>query len=267
MKSDKSILEPMHIETIVQFNNVSYQYGSREKSIAALKSVSFDIIKREFLTIIGPSGCGKTTLLNLLSSIIAPTSGEISLNYSGLNSPRFGVVFQGDVLLPWRDVIGNVKLPLEILGVNYKKAKERSLKYLELVGLLDFQNAYPKELSGGMKQRVGIARALVSEPSILLMDEPFSALDEITRTEMNYELQQIWTETGKTIIFVTHNINEAVFLSDRVITLTNRPGQIGATIEINLPRPRTLDTLCSRDFFDLTSLVRNSLNGSKGDVI
>lgn len=255
---------------LIQMQDVSVDYTTVGGVIAALEDVTIDVAEGEFVTVIGPSGCGKSTLLNLLGNVIEPSAGRVLIEDMSLNKVGrrnlVGFVFQEDVLLPWRNVLENVRLPLEVLGVNSTMLKQKPLEYLALVDLLDFAQAYPRELSGGMKQRVGIARALVSEPPILLMDEPFSALDEITRVEMNYELQRIWLETSRTVVFVTHKVDEAVFLSDRIVVLTPRPGRVAAVIDITLPRPRPLDVLSSKEFFDFTTLVRSCLHHGKEDA-
>lgn len=249
---------------LIQVQHISVNYPTTSGVLVALRDVTFDVARGEFVSVIGPSGCGKSTLLNVIGSVLEPSNGQVMVNGLPLNAidrrNLVGFVFQEDVLLPWRSVVENVRLPLEVLGRESDVLKRGPLQYLALVGLLDFKNAYPKELSGGMKQRVGIARALVSEPPLLLMDEPFSALDEITRVDMNLELQRIWLETGKTIVFVTHSINEAVFLSNRLVVLTPRPGQVATIIEVDLPHPRLLDTFVSEEFLKLTSLVREYLH-------
>jgi NitT/TauT family transport system ATP-binding protein len=254
----------------IQVLNISLDYQTNVGVLSALREVSFDVLEGRFITIIGPSGCGKSSLLNVLGGILQPSSGEVLVNRIPLTQidrrNLVGFVFQEDVLLPWRNILENVRLPLEILHTEKSELREKPLKYLEMVGLLDFRSAYPRELSGGMKQRVGIARALVSDPPILLMDEPFAALDEITRMEMSQELLNIWQRTGKTIIFVTHSINEAVFLSDQIIVLTPRPGRIVRVIDVTLSHPRNLDILSSREFFDLMKLVRNSLQSNASKV-
>jgi len=228
-------------------------------SVLALSPTDVSVRAGEFLAIVGPSGCGKTTLLNMLAGLIAPTEGEISFHGTPLTGPNreIGMVFQRPVLLPWLRVLDNVLLPVEVIGLRPREtyvAKAREL--LEMVGLGGFEHAYPRELSGGMQQRAAIARALVYETRILLMDEPFAALDAMTREELNIELLRIWQLTGKTIIFVTHNIPEAVLLSDRVIVMTPRPGRIRATVEIDLERPRALSLMGNRRFGELVDGIR-----------
>ena len=210
----------------------------------ALEGVSLAVGPGEFVSLLGPSGCGKSTLLRLVSDILAPTDGTISVAGEAPATARrrraFGFVFQDATLLAWRDAEQNVLLPLEI-AADGRNPRERAKNLLELVGLARFGGSYPWQLSGGMRQRVAIARALITEPKILLMDEPFGALDEITREYMNLELLRIWEATGTTILFVTHSSPEAVFLSDRVVVMARRPGRIIADITIDLPRPRALE--------------------------
>ena len=208
--------------------------------ITALKNISFDAYEGEFLSIVGPSGCGKTTLLRLVSGILPMTKGEVTLNGELIKKPQagIGIVFQKAVLFKWRTILENVMLPVEVKGLNTEEFRKKAMDLLELVGLKGFEKRSPKELSGGMQQRASICRALINDPSILLMDEPFGALDALTRDKMNLWLQKIWSEEKKTVIFVTHYIPEAVFLSDRVIVLTPRPGQVCNIVKIDLPRPR-----------------------------
>ena len=233
--------------------------------VTALTSVSLDIQKGEFISLLGPSGCGKTTLLRIIADLLQPTSGEILV---GNESPkdarlkqRYAVVFQSAVLYDWRTVQKNIELPLEIMHVKKSERKDRAKKMLELVGLSDFADHYPRQLSGGMQQRVGIARALAIRPEILLMDEPFSALDEFTKEKLHEDLLRIWRKTNKTIVFVTHNIQESVYLSDRVCVLSPHPGRLSAVIDIDLPRPRTPDMKNTQHFTELVAKVRNSFEG------
>ncbi|MEW6408461.1 MAG: ABC transporter ATP-binding protein [Patescibacteria group bacterium] len=248
------------MKPIVKVRNITKYYND----LHVLDKISFNVDCEEFVSIIGPSGCGKTTLLKIISGLIKPTKGEIIINEGSieiaLKRKEFGLVFQNPVLLPWRNTLKNIELPLEIL--NYKSSGNSSKKLLEIVGLKDFENFYPNELSGGMQQRVAIARALIFEPSILLMDEPFGALDEITRDKMNLELLRIWKErksATSTIIFVTHSIPEAVFLSDRIIVLSERPAIVEKIIEVNLPKPRTSEIKYSRRYIELIKCIRKLL--------
>ncbi len=250
----------------ISIKDISVHFSTSEEQVTALEHISLDIYKEEFFSIIGPSGCGKSTLLNLIGDVLTPSSGEILFhgNSVGASGKRGKVsyVFQEPVLLPWRTLFENVLLPLEVLGLSIPEYHQRARDLIRLVGLEQFEGAYPRALSGGMKQRACIARALVFDPSTLLMDEPFGALDEITRTTMNLELQKIWTRTKKTVLFVTHSIQEAVFLSDRIGVMSPRPGHLNAVVEINLPRPRSIDTISSPEFAAYMAAVRGHLHGS-----
>lgn len=248
------------MKPIAEVKKITKYYSS----LHVLDEISFDINKEEFVSIIGPSGCGKTTLLKIISGLVKPTKGEIIIKENpveiALKRREFGLVFQNPVLLPWRNALRNVELPLEIL--NYKTSRNPPKKLLEVVGLKGFEKFYPKELSGGMQQRVAIARALTFEPSILLMDEPFGALDEITRDKMNLELLRIWREEKSitsTVIFVTHSIPEAVFLSDRIIVLSERPAIVEKIIEVDLPRLRTSEIKYSKKYIELIKCIRKLL--------
>jgi len=229
----------------------------------ALQEIDLTIHRGEFVSLIGPSGCGKSTLLRLIGDLTEPTSGTVTVN--GKPAPRarldrdYGMVFQAPVLFDWRTVEENVKLPLEIMGWDARRRERRAREMLELVELQDFLRHHPYQLSGGMQQRVSIARALAFEPSILLMDEPFGALDEMTRERMNQEVLRIWERTGITVVFVTHSIPEAVFLSSRVVVMSARPGRITDVIEIDLPRPRGFETREQRRYFELVTAVREAL--------
>ena len=216
-------------------------------STHALADINFKVRKGEFISIVGPSGCGKTTLLNVLAGLISKTEGSAQVAGQEVSKPlpEIGMVFQAPTLLPWRTIFGNVMIPVEIQKRDKKQYKQVAMDLLKLVGLDGFEDKYPNELSGGMQQRAGICRALVHAPSVLLMDEPFGALDAMTREYMNLELLRIWKESNQTIALVTHSITEAVFLSDRVIVMSPRPGRIAEIISIDLPRPRTLDMLTS----------------------
>ena len=231
----------------------------------ALKNVSFNIDKGDFISLVGPSGCGKSTMLRIICDLLQPTKGEVIISGYTPREERlshsFGMVFQSAVLFDWRTVRKNICLPLELQKMSKKEQKKRSDEVLELVGLTDYADHYPYQLSGGMQQRVGIARALAIQPEILLMDEPFSALDEFTREKLNDDILKIWRQTHKTVIFITHNIQEAVFLSDRVCVLSPHPGRLSAVVDINLPRPRNLDMKESPEFNELVKKVRNSFEG------
>src|SRR5919109_2109899 len=229
--------------------------------VRALRGFDIDIAEGEFLSIVGPSGCGKSTFLNVLLGLLKPDSGELSLNGKQIDGPgqERAMVFQEFGLLPWRTVRANVELGLELKGVAPAIRRERALELIKLVGLESFQNHYPHELSGGMKQRVGLARALVTEPEVLLMDEPFAALDAQTRDLMQAELLQIWERTKKTVLFVTHSIEEAAYLSDRVVIMTARPGRMKNVITIDLPRPRDYEMRLTPEFNDIKAKIWNTL--------
>ncbi len=239
--------------------------GGRTK---ALEGIDLQIQAGEFISLIGPSGCGKSTLLRLIGDLTAPTAGTVTINGKPARQARldrdYGIVFQAPVLFDWRTVQANVALPLEVKGLGSTEREARIKAMLDLVELKDFARHYPYQLSGGMQQRVAIARALALEPSILLMDEPFGALDEMTRERLNSEVQRIWQQTGTTIVFVTHSIPEAVFLSSRVVVMSPRPGRIVRVIDIDLPRPRTDDTRETRRYFELITEVRETLRGRRG---
>lgn len=250
----------------IQIRNVSKIYVNNQgEKIEALSHVDLDIHEGEFISLLGPSGCGKSTLLRIIADLLEPTEGTIHIHEQTPRDIRmakkFGIVFQTPVLYDWRTVRRNICMPMEIVGIPKKERTRRIDHQLELVGLKDFGKKYPFELSGGMQQRVGIARALALEPEILLMDEPFSALDEFTREKLNEDLLKIWGETKKTIIFVTHNISESVFLSDKVVVLSPHPGRVSAVVDIDLPRPRRAELRESPEFYDYVSKIRHSFEG------
>ncbi|HZP79496.1 MAG TPA: ABC transporter ATP-binding protein, partial [Pseudolabrys sp.] len=213
-----------------------------------------------FATIVGPSGCGKSTLLRIIAGLIRASAGSIVIASQQVTGPRkdIGMVFQSSILLPWRTVLDNVMLPAEILGIPREAARHRAHELLRMVRLDGFDNKYPQELSGGMQQRASIARALLHDPAILLMDEPFGALDAMTREQMNLDLQRIWTHNRKTVLFITHSISEAVFLSDRVIVMSPRPGRVAADVDIDLARPRKLSVRESPQFGKYVGQIRET---------
>lgn len=260
---DSEVFDDSNIE--IKLDNVGMTYHTNGKDILALRDVTLDIRKGEFISLLGPSGCGKTTLLRIIANLLDNTAGTVLIE--GMTpkkarlSRKYGMVFQSPVLYEWRTIHKNIELPLEIMGVKKEDRIKRSTMMLELVGLSDFKDSYPKDLSGGMQQRVGIARAFAIRPEILLMDEPFSALDEFTKEKLHEDLLRIWRKTNKTIIFVTHNIQEAVFLSDRICVLSPHPGRLSKVIDVNLPRPRTLDMKNTIEFTELVAKVRNSFEG------
>ncbi|MDO4481174.1 MAG: ABC transporter ATP-binding protein [Bacillota bacterium] len=245
----------------IRLENVSMEYpGSKKITGKTLDNVSLDIRKGEFLSILGPSGCGKTTLLRIIADLIRPVQGRVTVSGTDAEQARlahkYGMVFQSPSLLEWRTVLQNIELPLELQNIPKKQRREIAMEQLSLVDLYGYENSYPSELSGGMQQRVGIARALASDPEILLMDEPFSALDEFTRERLHGDILRIWRNTKKTIVFVTHNISEAAFLSDRVCVMSSNPARIAALTDISLPRPRTPALLKSDEFFRTVSQLR-----------
>ena len=234
---------------LISIAGLRKEYASSTGKVVAIDDVSFDLGEGEFLAVIGPSGCGKTTLLRILAGLLPISSGSATLQGQPLTGPSagIGVVFQEPVLMPWRNVFENVILPLELAGKLDAPATKRANDLIDLVGLADFRKRHIWELSGGMQQRVAIARALVADPVLLLMDEPFGALDSMTREQMNIELQRICATTGKTTVLVTHNLIEAVFLADRVLVLTPRPASVRALVPITLP-PRTRDSIHTPEF-------------------
>jgi NitT/TauT family transport system ATP-binding protein len=235
-------------------------------NVTALDGIDLEIQPREFISLIGPSGCGKSTLLRIIGDLTPVSAGDAVVNGKTAHRARldrdYGIVFQDAVLYDWRTVTKNITLPLELAGWNRARRNERAREMIELVELTGFENRHPWELSGGMQQRVSIARALSFEPALLLMDEPFGALDEMTRERLNSELLRIWDETGCTIVFVTHSIAEAVFLSTRVVVMSPRPGRITEIIPIDLAQPRTFETREQPRFFELVTQVREALHGS-----
>ncbi|HEY7701240.1 MAG TPA: ABC transporter ATP-binding protein [Candidatus Limnocylindrales bacterium] len=256
-------------DRVVRLSGVGRVFARRDGSVmTALEGIDLDIRRGEFVSLIGPSGCGKSTLLRIIGDLISPSSGSAIVNGKPAERARldrdYGMVFQAPVLFDWRTVEDNVKLPLEIQGLDAARRQARAAEMLDLVELEDFVHHYPWQLSGGMQQRVAIARALAFEPSILLMDEPFGALDEMTRERMNSEVQRIWERTGTTIVFVTHSIPEAVFMSSRVVVMSPRPGRIASVIDVDLPRPRDEETRESDRYFELVTQVREALRGRDG---
>ncbi len=237
----------------------------------ALQEIDLDIHPAEFVSLIGPSGCGKSTLLRVIGDLISPSAGKVVVNGKSAHQARldrdYGIVFQDAVLYDWRTIAKNIALPLELGGWDKRRRRDRVTEMLQLVELDGFEDHYPWQLSGGMQQRVSIARALSFSPALLLMDEPFGALDEMTRERLNAELLRIWADTQSTIVFVTHSIAEAVFLSTRVVVMSPRPGRISSVIEIDLPQPRAAATREEPRFFELVTAVREALHlGSEASV-
>lgn len=249
----------------ISLNKLSLTFTAKDGEVQALSNIDLDVEKGEFVSIIGPSGCGKTSLLRLIADLEKPSSGEIFVNGVSTKKARmeraYGYVFQSPSLFPWRTVESNILLPLQIMGYSSAKKKQHIEQVLELVGLSDFGKKYPWQLSGGMQQRASIARALIFDADILLMDEPFGALDEISRDNLNQQLLELWKKTNKTICFVTHSISEAVYLSTKIVVMSPRPGQISDVIYSNLPNERPLEIRESEPFIQLAKKVRKSLRG------
>ena len=258
-------------DVAVSLRGVSKRYTGRAgRSVNALSSIDLDVRAGEFVSLIGPSGCGKSTLLRVIGDLIAPTEGKILVNGKPAHQARldrdYGIVFQDPVLYDWRSVGRNIALPLEMLGWDRSRRAARVQEMLELVELTGFEDHHPWQLSGGMQQRVSIARALSFSPALLLMDEPFGALDEMTRERLNIELLRIWERSGSTVVFVTHSITEAVFLSTRVVVMSSRPGRVAALVDIDLPQPRSADTRVAPRFFELVTVVRGRLRGAGAEL-
>jgi NitT/TauT family transport system ATP-binding protein len=250
-------------ETLLRIAGLEKIYPAKDGiDVHALKDINLAIADGEFVSIVGPSGCGKSTLLKILAGTLERSAGTVAMRGKSLSGPsrELGVVFQAPVLLPWRTVLQNVMVPIEIQKHDRARFTEKAKALLAMVGLTGFENKYPNELSGGMQQRVGICRALVHDPSFLLMDEPFGALDAMTRETMNGELQRIWSESRKTIMLVTHSIPEAVYLADRVVVMTPRPGRIVEIIPIDLPRPRRLALQNTPEFGRFVTAIRRHFN-------
>jgi NitT/TauT family transport system ATP-binding protein len=253
-------------QPVVSLGGVTKQFG--KGGVVALEDISLEVRPRDFVSLIGPSGCGKSTLLRIIGDLIQPTSGDVVINGKTARQARldrdYGIVFQDAVLYDWRTVARNVELPLEMSGWERRRRRDRVQEMLELVGLQGFEKHHPWQLSGGMQQRVSIARALSFSPDLLLMDEPFGALDEMTRERLNGELLRIWEETQATIVFVTHSIAEAVFLSTHVVVMSPRPGRIAGVVEVDLPRERTLATREDARYAELIRSVRRQLRLAGG---
>jgi len=251
----------MSNQAVVSLRNVTKSFGSG--GVTAVQSIDLDVRPGKFVSLIGPSGCGKSTLLRIVGDLVEPTSGEVVVNGKSARQARldrdYGIVFQDAVLYDWRTVAKNIAMPLELMGWDRARRAERVREMIGLVELEGFAEHHPWQLSGGMQQRVSIARALSFDPALLLMDEPFGALDEMTRERLNGELLRIWEASGSTIVFVTHSISEAVFLSSRVVVMSPRPGRIAAIVEVDLPQPRNADTREEPRFFELVTEVRDRL--------
>jgi len=251
----------MSEQSVVRVGRVTKTFPRGD--VTALQDIDLELAPREFVSLIGPSGCGKSTLLRVIGDLIEPTHGSVTINGKSARQARndgdYGIVFQDSVLFDWRTVAKNIALPLEMLGWERQRRRQRVAEMLDLVELTAFAEHHPWQLSGGMQQRVSIARALAFEPALLLMDEPFGALDEMTRERLNLELLAIWEKTGSTVAFVTHSISEAVFLSGRVVVMSPRPGRIAGAVDVDLPYPRTVETREAPRFFELVTQVRELL--------
>ena len=249
----------------IHLDGAGVTFRTSRGTVEAVSDVSLDIGEREFLALLGPTGCGKSTLLRLIGDLTPPTHGRVEVRGQPAHAARqrheFGFVFPEPALLPWRTALENVRLPLEVVGFPPEKRRMRCEELLQLVSLLGFKDSYPHELSGGMKQRVAIVRALAWEPSILMMDEPFSALDELTRNRLQEDLLALWAVEHKTIVFVTHNISEAVYLADRIAVMSPRPGRITAVLPVGLPRPRLPEMRETMEFLDHVREARKALGG------
>jgi NitT/TauT family transport system ATP-binding protein len=254
---------------VVSIRNVTKTFPRGR--VTAVQDIDLDVARGEFISLIGPSGCGKSTLLRVIGDLVQPSAGDVLVNGKPARQARrdrdYGIVFQAAVLYDWRTIAKNIALPLELLGWSRSRRAKRVQEMLELVELTGFESHHPWQLSGGMQQRVSIARALSFSPALLLMDEPFGALDEMTRERLNMELLRIWSETGSTVVFVTHSISEAVFLSTRVAVMSARPGRISAVVPVDLPQPRTAETREEPRFFELVTEVRERLHAVGADKV
>ncbi|MDB5598859.1 MAG: transporter ATP-binding protein [Xanthobacteraceae bacterium] len=247
---------------VIEIKGVAKTYRTRDGDVPSLRPLDFTINDGEFVVVVGPSGCGKSTLLKMVAGLLPPSEGEIHIEGRVVTRPQrnVGIVFQSPLLLPWRSVLDNVMMPVEVKKLPRKEYGLRAMALLKMVGLIGFEKKYPWQLSGGMQQRAAICRALVHDPKIVLLDEPFGALDAMTRERMNVELQRIHRETGKTALLITHSIPEAVFLADRILVMTERPGAIAAVYDVPLKRPRTIDMMADPVFVALTQTVRKHFN-------
>jgi NitT/TauT family transport system ATP-binding protein len=254
------------VPPLIAVEGISRIFTSGARTVHALDGVSFDVQAGNFVSIVGPSGCGKSTLLKIISGLLPASSGVISVNGKRVDEPlkNVGMVFQAPVLLKWRSVLGNILLPVEFAKLDIAGHMEKAHSLIKLVGLEGFGEMYPHQLSGGMQQRVSLCRALVTDPQLLLMDEPFGALDAMTRDELDLELLKLWEEKKKTVLFVTHSIQEAVFLSDHVFVISARPGRLLEKLSIDLPRPRTMEMMSGAKFGEYTLKIRSLLASASG---
>ncbi len=257
--------------TVIAAQNINLTFRTDDGSVEALKDVSLSIVKGEFVSFIGPSGCGKTTFLRVVADLEKPTSGSMTVNGMTPSEARqkraYGYVFQAAGLYPWRTIAGNIRLPLEIMGYSRADQQDRTARVIDLVNLKGFENKFPWQLSGGMQQRASIARALAFDADMLLMDEPFGALDEIVRDHLNEQLLDLWKRTQKTICFVTHSIPEAVYLSTKIVVMSPRPGRITDIIDSSLPKDRPLHIRESADFLAIATRVRDGLRSGHDQVV
>jgi NitT/TauT family transport system ATP-binding protein len=253
------------LQPVLQVKDLCHAYHTGQGALVALDGVSLAVTPGEFVAIAGPSGCGKSTLLRILGGLLVPTAGQVHLNGTAGPARRrpVGYVFQKANLMPWRTALRNVTLPLEIVGATRQTAMREAMDLLSLVGLDGFERAYPRELSGGMAQRVAIARALAGDPEVLLLDEPFASLDALSREQMNLELLRIWRARGVTAVMVTHNLSESVFLADRVLVMSPRPGHIHTEVRVDLPRPRTQEVMYTEFFGSLSRRVREAIGAGE----
>lgn len=247
----------------IRFDSVGKRFEAQGGPVLALDEIDLSVVTGQFVSVVGPSGCGKTTLMRMIAGLITPSSGEIFVNGSAVTGPHSaaGVVFQRPVLLPWRTTLENVLLPLDVRKKPTAEDRAKAMAVLELVGLAGFEKMYPNELSGGMQQRVAISRALIHDPKILLLDEPFGALDAMTRENLNLELNRLWHSTGKTAVLITHSIPEAVFLGQKVVVMGSRPGRVLEIFDIDLPEKRDLELLGTPEFAAYTAKVRECMSG------
>ncbi|MBT3189510.1 MAG: ABC transporter ATP-binding protein [Anaerolineae bacterium] len=246
----------MKLPPILTVQQMDMIFPDSNGGLHAVKNISFEVCPQEFLCVVGPSGCGKSTLLRVLANLLNPTSGKVA--FAG-GEPRIGMVFQDSNLMPWRSALENITLPLELEGIDIDEAHARAQNLIDLVGLNGFEDNLPRDLSGGMAHRVALARSLVHDPDILLLDEPFASLDALTRERMGAELLRIWQTHQKTVIMVTHSISEALFLADRVLVLTQRPGSIKLDLEVDLPRPRTEEMLYTPKFGAMAKKLKEAI--------
>ncbi len=252
------------VEPVISLQNVILTYASRGQAVKALENVEITASSGEFVSVVGPSGCGKSTLLKIISGLLPPTSGTVLVNGKPIKGPppSIGIVFQSPLLMPWRNILDNVLVQIDMRNLRKADYRDKARSLLKMVGLSSFQEAYPFQLSGGMQQRVGICRALVHSPQLLIMDEPFGALDAMTREQMMVELQNIWMDQKTTILFITHSLSEAIFLSDRVLVMGPRPGKVVGEFKIDIPRPRRIQDERSPMFADYADRVRACLEAS-----